>query len=146
MGTLAGTHVSGSGNLKRRLLFEAIPYVMNFRAGMANERPEIVQRAKSDLATIGIEATNRREGFIEIAPLDKSNELDAAAVSALVAKRSEARDRKDWKESDCIATNSSPWASCSRTPRTAPPGSLRDDEFGMAPRLTSPRARGEVGS
>jgi cysteinyl-tRNA synthetase len=101
IGLLEDTHVSGT-NVQPRLLFEAIPYVMNLRVGIANERPEIVERAERELAAIGITAVDRRFGFIDIAPLDKSGELDAAAIDALVAKRTKARGLKDWKESDRI--------------------------------------------
>jgi cysteinyl-tRNA synthetase len=101
IGALEDTHVSGV-NVQPRLLFEAIPYVMKLRVGIANNRPEIVRCAERDLAAIGIKAIDRRDAFIDIAPLDKSAELNAAALDALVATRTEARVRKDWKESDRI--------------------------------------------
>ena len=94
-------HVSGS-NVKPGLLFDAIPYVMNFRVGTANNRPEIVQRAEKDLAAIGVKATIRRDAFVDLAPLNKSGELDSAAINALIAARTAARALKDFKESDRI--------------------------------------------
>jgi cysteinyl-tRNA synthetase len=75
---------------------------MNLRVGIANKRPEIVEQAERDLAAIGVRATDRRDGFISITALDKSDELDSAAIESLIAKRTEARLRKDWKESDRI--------------------------------------------
>ena len=99
---LEAGHLSGSGKLQARLLFEAMPFVMNYRAGIANKRPEVVQHAEEDLAAIGVKATDRRDGFIEIVALDKSGELDIAAIEILLSKRTEARRRKDWKESDRI--------------------------------------------
>jgi cysteinyl-tRNA synthetase len=101
IGALEDTHVSGT-NVQPRLLFEAIPFVMNLRVGIANNRSEIIERAERDLAAIGIKPTHRRDAFIEIAPLDKSGELDTVVIDALVKKRTEARGRKDWKESDRI--------------------------------------------
>jgi cysteinyl-tRNA synthetase len=101
IGTLEDTHVSGS-NVQPGRLFEAIPYVMNLRVGVANKRPEIVQQANADLASIGIKAVDRRDGFIDIEPQDKSAEFDKAAIEALISKRTEARARRDWKESDQI--------------------------------------------
>src|SRR5205085_10778872 len=72
IGALEDTTVSGS-NVQPRLLFEAMPYVMNFRVGIANKRPEVVQRAEQDLAVIGIKATIRRDSFVDLDPLDKSS-------------------------------------------------------------------------
>jgi cysteinyl-tRNA synthetase len=101
IGALEDEHVSGS-NVQPHLLFDAMPYVRNFRVGIANKRPEIVERAERELAAIGVKAVDLHDGFISITALDKSDELDAAAIDALVAKRTEARSRKDWKESDRI--------------------------------------------
>ena len=101
IGTLEDTHVLGT-NVQPRRLFDAIPFVMNYRVGIANNIPEVIQRAESDLAALGIKPTARRDGFVDIAPLDKSSELDSAAISALIADRSAARARKDFKESDRI--------------------------------------------
>jgi cysteinyl-tRNA synthetase len=101
IGALEDTHVSGS-NVKPGLLFDAIPYVMNFRVGTANNRPEIVDQAEKDLAAIGVKATVRRDAFVDLAPLDKSGELDSAAINALISDRTAARARKDFKESDRI--------------------------------------------
>jgi cysteinyl-tRNA synthetase len=101
IGALEDTHVMGS-NVQPRRLFDAIPYVMNYRVGIANNIPEVVHRAEADLAAIGVKATIRRDAFVDIAPLDKSSELDAAAIDALIADRSAARARKDFKESDRI--------------------------------------------
>jgi cysteinyl-tRNA synthetase len=101
IGALEDMHVSGS-NVKPGLLFDAIPYVMNFRVGTANNRPEIVQRAEKDLAAIGVKATIRRDAFVDLAPLNKSGELDSAAINALIAARTAARALKDFKESDRI--------------------------------------------
>jgi cysteinyl-tRNA synthetase len=101
IGALEDTHVLGS-NVQPHRLFDAIPYVMNFRVGIANKLPEVVQRAQSDLAAIGIKAVNRRDAFVNIEPLDKSSELDSAAINTLIADRTAARARKDFKESDRI--------------------------------------------
>jgi cysteinyl-tRNA synthetase len=101
IGALEGTHVSGS-NVQPRLLFDAMPYVMSFRVGMANNRPEILHKAEQDLATIGVKATIQHDAFMEITPLDKSGELDSVAINALIADRTAARARKDFKESDRI--------------------------------------------
>jgi len=101
IGALEDTHVSGS-NVKPRLLFEAIPYVLNYRVGIANKLPEIVQRAEADLANIGVRAAIRRDAFVDLVPLDKSSELDSAAIDALIEERGAARARKDFKESDRI--------------------------------------------
>jgi cysteinyl-tRNA synthetase len=101
IGALEDTHVSGS-NVQPRRLFDAIPYVMNFRVGVANNLPNVVKRAESDLATLGVKATIRREAFVDLVPLDKSSELDSVAINALIADRSAARARKDFKESDRI--------------------------------------------
>jgi cysteinyl-tRNA synthetase len=101
IGALEDTHVSGS-NVGPRALFDAIPYVMNFRVGTANNIPEVIQRAETDLAAIGIKATIRRDAFVEIVPMDKSSELDLTVINALIADRAAARARKDFKESDRI--------------------------------------------
>jgi cysteinyl-tRNA synthetase len=101
IGTLEDAHVSGS-NIQPRLLFEAMPYVLNLRVGIANKLSEVVQCAEQDLAAIGVKATDRRDGFIELGSLDKSNEIDSAGIQALIAKRTEARASKDWKEADRI--------------------------------------------
>jgi hypothetical protein len=101
IGALEDAHVSGS-NVQPRLLFDAMPFVMNLRAGVANNRPEVIQSAESDLAALGVKAANRRDGYIELVPLDKSSELDTAAIDALIAQRAAARARKDFKESDRI--------------------------------------------
>jgi cysteinyl-tRNA synthetase len=101
IGALEDTHVLGT-NVQPRRLFEAIPYVMNFRVGIANNLPEVIQRAESDLAAIGIKATIRRDAFVDIVPLDKSSELDSVTINSLIADRAAARARKDFKESDRI--------------------------------------------
>jgi cysteinyl-tRNA synthetase len=101
IGALEDTHVSGT-NVLPRLLFDAIPSVMSFRVGTANNRPEIVLRAEQDLAAIGVKATIRRDGYVDLAPLDKSGEIDSAAIDALISDRTAARARKDFKESDRI--------------------------------------------
>jgi cysteinyl-tRNA synthetase len=101
IGALEDTHVLGS-NVQPRRLFDAIPYVMNFRVGVANNLPDVIQQAESDLARIGVKATIRRDAFVDITPLDKSSELDSAVIDALIADRSAARARKDFKESDRI--------------------------------------------
>jgi cysteinyl-tRNA synthetase len=101
IGALEDTHVLGS-NVQPGRLFEAIPYVMNFRVGIANNLPEVIHRAESDLAKIGIKPTIRRDGFVDVIPLDKSSELDSATIESLIADRTAARARKDFKESDRI--------------------------------------------
>jgi cysteinyl-tRNA synthetase len=101
IGTLEDTHVSGS-NVQPRVLFDAIPLVMKFRVGIANNRPEVTQQAELELAALGVKAADRRDGYIELIPLEKSSELDAAAINALIADRAAARARKDFKESDRI--------------------------------------------
>ena len=101
IGALEDEHVSGS-NVQPYLLFDAMPYVRNFRVGVANKRQEIVERAERELAAIGVKAVDLHDGFISITALDKSGELDVASIDALVAQRTEARNRKDWKESDRI--------------------------------------------
>jgi cysteinyl-tRNA synthetase len=101
IGALVDEHVSGS-NVQPHLLFDAMPYVRNFRVGIANKRPEIIEHAERELAAIGVKAVDLHDGFISVTALDKSDELDSAAIDALVAKRTEARNRKDWKESDRI--------------------------------------------
>ncbi len=101
IGALESDHVSGS-NVQPRVLFDAMPHVMILRAGIANKRPEIIQEAEKELAAIGIKAEIRHDAFLELVPLDKSAELDSAAIDVLVAKRTEARAKKNWKESDRI--------------------------------------------
>jgi cysteinyl-tRNA synthetase len=101
IGALEDEHVSGS-NVQPHLLFDAMPYVRNFRVGVANKRQEIVERAERELAAIGVKAVDLHDGFISITALDKSGELEVASIDALVAQRTEARNRKDWKESDRI--------------------------------------------
>jgi cysteinyl-tRNA synthetase len=101
IGALEDTHVSGS-NVLPRLLFDAMPYVMKLRVGIANDLPDVVLQAEQDLAAIGVKARDRREAFIELAPLDKSGELDAVKINALISDRTAARARKDFKESDRI--------------------------------------------
>ncbi|WP_453955206.1 CysS/YqeB C-terminal domain-containing protein [Bradyrhizobium sp. USDA 377] len=69
---------------------------------MANNLPDIVQQAESELAKIGVKAKERHHYYIELVPLEKSAELDVAAVDALISERAAARARKDFKESDRI--------------------------------------------
>jgi cysteinyl-tRNA synthetase len=101
IGLLEDTHVIGT-NVQPRLLFEAIPHVMTYRVGLANKRPEIVERAAKDLAAIGIKAETRHSSFVDIVALHKSGELDAAAINALVAKRTDARANRNWIEADRV--------------------------------------------
>jgi cysteinyl-tRNA synthetase len=101
IGALEHDHISGS-NVQPRLLFDAMPYVTNFRVGVANNSIAIVRQAESDLAKLGVQASDRRDGFIELVPLDQSSKLDTAAIDALIAQRASARARKDFKESDRI--------------------------------------------
>jgi cysteinyl-tRNA synthetase len=101
IGTLEDTHVSGT-NIGPHLLFESIPFVMNLRVGLANNRPAIVRRAEVDLAAIGIKPVVRRDSFVDIEPSEKAAEFDSAAIDGLIAKRAKARAAKDWKESDRI--------------------------------------------
>lgn len=101
IGSLEATNVSGS-NVKPGLLFEAMPHVLRYRAGVANERPELVEQAQYDLEKLGVRASDRREGYLELVPLEKSAERDVAAIEALISERSAARARKDFKESDRI--------------------------------------------
>jgi cysteinyl-tRNA synthetase len=101
IGALEDTHVSGS-NVLPRLLFDAMPYVMKFRVGIANNLPDVVRQAEKDLAAIGVKAADRRDAFLEIVPFDKSGELNAVAINALISDRAAARARKDFKESDRI--------------------------------------------
>jgi cysteinyl-tRNA synthetase len=101
IGALEHDHVSGS-NVQPRLLFDAMPYVTSFRVGVANNSIEIVRQAEADLATLGVEARDRRDGFVELVPLDQSSKLDESAIDALIAQRASARARKDFKESDRI--------------------------------------------
>ncbi|MGX1321882.1 cysteinyl-tRNA synthetase [Bradyrhizobium sp. USDA 377] len=101
IGALEDTNVSGS-NVKPGSLFEAMPHVLKLRAGMANNLPDIVQQAESELAKIGVKAKERHHYYIELVPLEKSAELDVAAVDALISERAAARARKDFKESDRI--------------------------------------------
>ena len=44
IGTLEDTHVLGT-NVQPRRLFDAIPFVMKYRVGVANSIPEVIQRA-----------------------------------------------------------------------------------------------------
>ena len=101
IGLLEDTHVSGS-NVQPRLLFDAIPHVMKLRVGIANNITHLAQQAERDLAEIGVSAADRRDGFMELVPLDKSGELDTVTINALISDRSAARARKDFKESDRI--------------------------------------------
>src|ERR1700722_1934664 len=101
IGALEDTHVSGS-NVLPRLLFDAMPHVMKLRVGIANKIPHVALRAEQDLATIGAKVIDRREGFMELVPLDKSGELDTVTINALISDRTAARARKDFKESDRI--------------------------------------------
>jgi len=101
IGALEDTHVSGSGaQLNPRLLFDAMPHVMSLRAGIINKRPEVIERAKKELAAIGVGAEIDRDDFVQLVPMDRSAALNSAAVEALIASRVAARARKDWKESD----------------------------------------------
>jgi cysteinyl-tRNA synthetase len=101
IGALEAGHVSGS-NVKPGVLFEAMPQVLRFRAGVANNRPEIIEQARSDLAKLGVGASDRRDGYLELVPLEKSSERDTVTIEALVSERTAARARKDFKESDRI--------------------------------------------
>jgi cysteinyl-tRNA synthetase len=101
IGALEDTHVSGS-NVLPRLLFDAMPYVMNLRVGIANNLPDAILQAEQHLAAIGVKASDRRDAFIELVPLDKSGELDIATINALISDRTAARARKDFRESDRI--------------------------------------------
>jgi cysteinyl-tRNA synthetase len=101
IGTLEDEHLSGS-NIQPHVVFEAMPLVRALRVGIANKRPEIVAQAESDLALLQVRAVDRRDGFIELAPLSKSAELNSAEVDALVARRTDARKTKNWAESDRI--------------------------------------------
>ena len=75
---------------------------MSLRVGIANNLPHIRERAEQDLAAIGIKANVGVDGFVEITPLNASSVRDFAAIDSLIAQRSDARRRKDWKESDRI--------------------------------------------
>jgi cysteinyl-tRNA synthetase len=75
---------------------------MKYRVGLANGRPEVIKQAETELAALGVQANDRRDGYVDLAPLDKSSELDTVAINALIADRAAARARKDFKESDRI--------------------------------------------
>ena len=101
VGTLEDTHVSGT-NVNPSRLHDAIPSVMKYRVGLANGRPEVVKEAESELAALGVQAQDRRDGYVDLVPLSKSSELDRTAIDALISERAAARARKDFKESDRI--------------------------------------------
>jgi cysteinyl-tRNA synthetase len=101
IGTLEDDHISGT-NVQPRLLFDAMPFVRSLRVGLANNLPEIIQRANIDLTSVGVKAVDRRDGFLDLAPLDQAGELNAAAIDALITRRTDARNRRDWEESDRI--------------------------------------------
>jgi cysteinyl-tRNA synthetase len=101
IGALEDTHISGI-NVQPHLLSRARPYVTQFRVGLANHRPDVVDRAQNELSEIGVRASIRRNSFVEIVPLQKSSELDKAGIDALITKRNEARANKNWDESDRI--------------------------------------------
>ncbi len=101
IGALEDTHVSGT-NVNPSRLHDAIPSVMKYRVGLANDRPEVIKEAESELAALGVQAQDRRDGFVDLIPLNKSSELDRAAIDALISERAAARARKDFKESDRI--------------------------------------------
>ena len=62
----------------------------------------MIREAKAELAALGVQANDRRDGFVDLVPLEKSAELDAPAIDALIEERTAARARKDFKESDRI--------------------------------------------
>jgi cysteinyl-tRNA synthetase len=100
MGTLEGEHVSGS--VKPKLLFDAFPTVFRLRAGIANSRPDVVEREKSALMQMGIAPKFNQDGYIELEPLTKDVEIDTKKIDELVTTRNAARKAKNFKESDRI--------------------------------------------
>jgi cysteinyl-tRNA synthetase len=101
IGTLEGRHVTGE-NIQPGLLSPAMPHVLKLRLGLANNRPEIVQQSEKDLAAMGVKAIIRHDSFVGLGPLDKSTELDGVVIDQMIARRTEARTNKNWKESDRI--------------------------------------------
>ena len=102
IGALEDTHVIGT-NIQPRRLFDAIPFVMNLRVGVANSLPTVIKDAEQHLATLGISAVVGRDSFVTIEPLDKDAVADdSSSIEELIAARASARARKDFKESDRI--------------------------------------------
>ena len=100
VGTLEAEHVSGS--VAPKLLFDSMPIVLRLRAGVANSRPDVVERATNELRELGVSWRDRREGYFELQPLTKDAEIDTQKIEELLASRIAARKAKNFKESDRI--------------------------------------------
>ena len=100
IGALEGENVSGS--IKPQLLFEAFPTLFKLRAGIANSRPDVVEKETSALKQMGISPKFMQGSYIELKPLTKDVEIDIKKIEELVAGRIAARKTKNFKESDRI--------------------------------------------
>jgi cysteinyl-tRNA synthetase len=100
IGALEGFHVSGS--VRPDLLFGAMPHVMNLRVGLANSIPEIVRRETDILRKMGIEPAIKRDGFVDLQPLNEADALDEKKINELVSAREAARKAKNFAEADRI--------------------------------------------
>jgi cysteinyl-tRNA synthetase len=100
VGTLEAEHVSGS--VAPKLLFDSMPIVLRLRAGVANSRSDVVERATNELRELGVSWRDRREGYFELQPLTKDAEIDTQKIEELLASRIAARKAKNFKESDRI--------------------------------------------
>ncbi len=100
VGSLEAEHATGS--VLPQLLFAAFPALLRLRAGAANSRTDVVERATRELREIGVAPRDMKEGFFELEPLSKAAELDKGAIEELIAARHAARKAKDFKEADRI--------------------------------------------
>src|SRR5262245_10106031 len=106
IGALEGFSVAGSGSgsesVRRDLLFDAIPHVMNLRVGFANNIPEMVRRETDKLRQMGVDPTMKKYGFVDLQPLSEADALDEKKVGELISSRKAARKAKNFKEADRI--------------------------------------------
>jgi cysteinyl-tRNA synthetase len=88
-------------NVGQQNLFKYSEAVEKLRAAMANNAPEEVRsRLLSYIRQDGLDVQIEKNGAITLVRGDK--EALKRKVNELIANRSAARERKDWKESDRI--------------------------------------------
>ncbi len=100
MGLLEAEHATGS--VLPQLLFASFPALLRLRAGFANSRTDVVERATRELHEIGVSPKDMREGFFELQPLRKEAEIDTKKIEELVTARNDARKARNFKEADHI--------------------------------------------
>jgi cysteinyl-tRNA synthetase len=104
IGALEGSSVSasGTGSVRRDLLFAAIPHILNLRAGLANSIPEIVKKETDILRRMGVDPLVKQYGFVDLQPLSKADALDKEKIDELVSAREAARKAKKFADADRI--------------------------------------------